>query len=164
ATLSGCAAYPGGNCGVFSAVYGTAPNRVFVLEWRAVYFSSNTTLANFELRLHEDSPGINCESYFDVFYNNMQTTFLTTATIGLQRSTGTQFTQYSCSTTYPTNGTLLTFRQAPCATPTPSVTNTPPVLTFTFTPTCTPTPTFTNTPTNTNTLTPTPVPCGNYAI
>ena len=50
---SGCSAFPGGNCGVFTSVSGTAPNRIFNIEWRTVYFADPTTTANYELRLYE---------------------------------------------------------------------------------------------------------------
>ena len=39
--LSGCASFPGGNCGVFTSVSGSAPNRIFNIEWRTVYFADN---------------------------------------------------------------------------------------------------------------------------
>ena len=47
--LSGCAAYPGENCGIYTSVSGTAPNRIFNIEWRTVYDSNNSQLANYEL-------------------------------------------------------------------------------------------------------------------
>ena len=36
---TGCAAFPGGTCGVFTSISGTAPNRIFNIEWRTVYFA-----------------------------------------------------------------------------------------------------------------------------
>ena len=36
---SGCTGYPGDTCGVYTSVSGTAPNRVFNIEWRAVYMA-----------------------------------------------------------------------------------------------------------------------------
>ena len=60
---SGCSAFPGGNCGVFTSVSGTAPNRIFNIEWRTVYFADPTTTANYELRLYEGG-----QSRFDVIY------------------------------------------------------------------------------------------------
>ena len=47
---SGCAAFPGGTCGIFTSVSGTAPNRIFNIEWRTVYFSDVTMAANYERR------------------------------------------------------------------------------------------------------------------
>src|SRR6266536_4890590 len=53
--LSGCSAYPGGTCGIFTSVSGTAPNRIFNIEWRAVLFGNNASRCNFELRLSENN-------------------------------------------------------------------------------------------------------------
>ena len=54
---SGCSAFPADNCGVFTSVSGTAPNRIFNIEWRTVYFADPTTTANYELRLYEGGQG-----------------------------------------------------------------------------------------------------------
>src|SRR5207244_3262631 len=51
--LSGCSGYPGGTCGIYTSTSGTTPNRIFNIEWRAVYFNNNAQLANYELRLYE---------------------------------------------------------------------------------------------------------------
>ena len=47
--------------GIFTSVSGTAPNRIFNIEWRAQYFPGSGS-ANFELRLYEG------QSRFDVIY------------------------------------------------------------------------------------------------
>ena len=47
--------------GIFTSISGTAPNRIFNIEWRAQYFPGSGT-ANFELRLYEG------QSRFDVIY------------------------------------------------------------------------------------------------
>src|SRR5207249_3275548 len=60
-TLTGCSAFPGG-CGVFTSVSGSAPNRIFNIEWRAVYFNSTSTSLNFEVRLYEG------QRRFDLIY------------------------------------------------------------------------------------------------
>ena len=44
-----------GPCGVFTSVSGTAPNRVFNVEWRATLFTGGASV-NFEVRLYENSP------------------------------------------------------------------------------------------------------------
>src|SRR5437899_5287597 len=49
-----CSSFPSG-CGVFTSVTGTAPNRIFHIEWRAAYFGRSGT-ANFEVRFSEDNP------------------------------------------------------------------------------------------------------------
>ena len=38
--------------GIFTSVTGVTPNRIFNIEWRAIYFGTTTT-ANFEIRLYE---------------------------------------------------------------------------------------------------------------
>ena len=63
--LSGCASFPGGNCGVFTSVSGTAPNRIFNIEWRTVLFADNSPTQNFEVRLYENG-GPNNDLRFDV--------------------------------------------------------------------------------------------------
>src|SRR4029077_14948297 len=61
AGLSGCSGYPGGTCGIFTSVSGTAPNRIFNIEWRAVLFGNNASRCNFELRISENNPSQVCE-------------------------------------------------------------------------------------------------------
>ena len=61
----GCAAFPGGTCGIYTSITGSAPDRIFNLEWRAVYFDSVMTTANFELRLYEG------QNRFDVIYGSV---------------------------------------------------------------------------------------------
>src|SRR5439155_17018890 len=58
-----CSVFASG-CGVFTSVSGTAPNRVFNIEWRTAYFGASGT-ANFKVRLYGDSP-----SCFDVIYGS----------------------------------------------------------------------------------------------
>ena len=47
-SFTGCNVFPGATCGVFTSVTGTAPNRQFNIEWRAVHFADTTTSANFK--------------------------------------------------------------------------------------------------------------------
>ncbi len=151
------AACPGGVCGIFTSVSGTTPNRVFYVEWRAVYFGTSTYL-NFEVVLYEG------QTKFDIIYGTVPQGG-SGATVGVQRDTGSKFVQFECNTANSLSAGLdLTFTffcNAPTATPTPLLTLTP---TNTLPPTNTPTPTNTLTPT----FTPTPIPtCGsgsNYAI
>jgi len=130
------AACPGGICGIFTSVSGASPNRIFNVEWRAVYLGTSTYV-NFEIRLYETSGRI------DFVYGTIPNTGIS-ATSGVQRDTGSLFTQFSCNSATLTNSLLVTFTQPACATPT-----------FTFTPTRTATVTFTRTATSTLTRTPT---------
>jgi hypothetical protein len=134
--------------GIFTSVSGVSPNRIFNVEWRTIYFGTSN-VANFEVRLYEG------QSRFDLVYGQVDQGG-TSATVGVQKDTGSLFTQFECNTGGLSSGLQLTFAQPPCGTTTP--TNTPTTI-ATFTPTNTrtntPTNTLTNTPTNTPTDTPT---------
>jgi hypothetical protein len=141
----GCTTYPGGTCGVYTSVSGTAPNRIFNIEWRAVYFANTALQANHELRLYEG------QSRFDIIYGTVANGN-TSATAGVQRN-DTAFTQYFCNGSggAATGGQSYTLQG--CGTPSPT-----PTATATATATRTPTPTATATATATPTPTPTPTP------
>ena len=111
---TGCSAFPGGTCGVFTSVSGTAPNRIFNIEWRTVYFATPTTTANYELRLYEG------QNRFDVIWGTV-TSGNTSATAGLQRD-NTFLTQYFCNGSggAATGGQSYVYIPPPCPTPTPS--------------------------------------------
>ncbi len=155
-------ACPSGICGIFTTVEGSTPNRIFDIEWRATLFTGGG-FVNFEARLYEATGEIDFV-YGAVSGNGVG------ATIGVQRATGPQNTQFSCNTASLSTGLQLAFTQPPCGSPTATFTGTPPTSTFTNTPSNTPVPTFT--PTRTNTAVPTatntpPATCGpgsNYAI
>ena len=70
--------------GIFTSVSGTAPNRIFNIEWRAQYFPGSGS-AGFELRLYEG------QLRFDVIYGTVSNGN-TSATAGVQRD-NTFFTQ-----------------------------------------------------------------------
>ncbi len=69
--LSGCASFPGGNCGVFTSVSGVAPDRIFNIEWRTVLFNDNNATQNHEVRLYENSAANNLR--FDVVIGTLNT-------------------------------------------------------------------------------------------
>ena len=103
---------------------GTAPNRIFNIEWRTVYFAAPTTTANHELRLYEG------QSRFDVIYGALASGN-SSATAGVQKST--DFDQYFCdgSGGAATGGQSYILQS--CGTPTPT-----PTATATATATATP--------------------------
>src|SRR5207253_8692343 len=105
-----------GGCGVFTSVSGTAPNRIFNIEWRSVYFSNTAQQANFEIRLYEG------QSRFDIVYGVIDQGG-TSSTVGVQRDTGSQFAQFECNTGGLTAGLQIVFTLPPCGTPV--ATNTP---------------------------------------
>ena len=71
--------------GIFTSISGTAPNRIFNIEWRAQYFPGSGS-AGFELRLYEG------QTRFDVIYGAVDNGN-TSATAGVQKN-DTVFTQY----------------------------------------------------------------------
>ena len=149
---AGCSAFPGGTCGIFTSVSGTAPNRIFNIEWRTVYFAAPTSTANYELRLYEG------QTHFDVVYGNVALSN-SSATAGVQQN-DSAFDQYFCdgSGGAATGGQsyVLQSCEAPTPTPTASPSATPTATgTATATPTVTPTATATATASGTPSATPT---------
>lgn len=146
--------------GIYTSTTGTKPNRVFNVEWRSCLFNSGACggYTNFEVRLYEG------QSRFDIVYGSLANAG-NGATVGVQRGTGAQYTQFECNIGGLTSNLVLAFSQSTLPTITPSVTA---ALTNTSTPTITRTPTITNTPTITGTPTITPTPnCGtgsNYTV
>ena len=135
--------------GIFTSVSGTAPNRIFNIEWRAQYFPGSGS-AGFELRLYEG------QTHFDVIYGTVSSGN-TSATAGVQKN-DTAFDQYFCNGAgMPATGGQ-SYILTPCTSPTPTPTGTPP--TPTATPSTSPTPTApaTATPTAPATATPTASP------
>ena len=96
---------------------GSAPTRIFNIEWRAVDFASGNPI-NFEARLYEG------QTRFDLVYGAIPDGG-GDATIGVQRGTGSRFTQYECNTGGLTDGLQLVFNLPTCpttGTPSPSPT------------------------------------------
>jgi hypothetical protein len=145
-------------CGIFTSTTGSAPNRIFNIEWRTALYNSGATgpTENYELRVYENSQTLQ----FDVVYGNTTGANSTQMFVGgVQGNSGAGFfTQDFClpiGSNPPTNVSR-TYEIPPCgATPTPTPTVTP-----TVTPTATPTvtPTATPTPTPTPRVTPRPRP------
>jgi len=81
-----CSAFPSG-CGIFTGVTGTVGSRVYVVEWRSVYYLNGAAL-NYEVVFHENQPGT-----FDLVYGTIPNAGVS-ATAGVQKGTGSLFTQY----------------------------------------------------------------------
>jgi len=123
----GCAC---NGCGIFTATEGTAPNRVFYVEFRTRYYT-NQALLDYEIALYE-----NGAPPFRYVYGTV--TPATTPNdsllvVGTKRD-DSFFTQYGCDPTGGqnppvTSGQQLTATAVGCGTPTP---------TATASPTCTP--------------------------
>ena len=150
---SGCASFPGGTCGVFTSVSGTAPNRIFNIEWRAVYFANNATTANFEARLYESDPNLR----FDVVVGTVQAGGDHNYVSGVQGNSGAGFFTEDFCDPNPPAAASHTYEIPPCASPSPTPTATA-SPTATATATATATPSATATPTATATPRPTPTP------
>jgi hypothetical protein len=96
----------GAGDGIFTAVTGVAPNRVFTIEWRVSQSGVGTT--NFEIRFFEGSAD------FEVIYGATTGTFA--GTIGVQGNATSLFTQFAGPTaTIPAAGTRLLFTPDCCA-------------------------------------------------
>ena len=98
--------------GIFTAVTGTAPNRTFIIEWRAEYFSGGAP-ANFEVVFHEGS------ACFDVVYGATGDTGAS-ASAGVQQSGTGPATQFSCNQPTLTNGLKVTYCPNNCPAPIPT--------------------------------------------
>ncbi len=118
-SFTGCNAFPGATCGIFTSVTGTAPNRQFNIEWRAVHFADTTTSVNFEVVFSENS-----QTHFDVIYGATSDNGLG-ETSGVQASSTGPATTFSCGTATLTNGLKVTYTCQGAASPTPTPTGTP---------------------------------------
>jgi hypothetical protein len=114
----GCANFASG-CGVFASVSGSAPNRIFNIEWRAVYFNDHTQTANFEVRLYESDPN----HRFDIIFGTIQPGSDQLFVSGVQGPNNT-FTEDFCAAGPPGPGSR-TYACGSSPTPTPTATGTP---------------------------------------
>jgi N-acetylneuraminic acid mutarotase len=103
------------DCGIFTQTLGTAPNRQFLIRWKATYFNFAGT-AEFEVLLTEGS-------------NTLSVIYGVTADNGLTAVSGTQkdlnvFTSFSCDTAVLTPGVRVNYIPSTCGSPTPTPTAT----------------------------------------
>lgn len=94
--------------GIFTSTSGVAPNRIFNIEWRTIYFSNNAQIANFEVRIYEG------QRRFDLIYGQVDQGG-SGATVGVQKDTGSAFTQFLCNSSGLTAGLQLAFTLPSCA-------------------------------------------------
>ena len=129
-TGTGCTAWASG-CGVFTSVSGSAPNRIFNIEWRTVLFYPETTPYDFEVRLYEND----LNQRFDVIYGAIIDFFhYTQFWVGGVQGPPGFFTEDFCETgtSPPRSNVSRTYTFVPCVSPTPTST---PTATATTTPT-----------------------------
>jgi hypothetical protein len=111
--LSGCASFPGGTCGIFTSTSGTAPNRIFNVEFRTVRFADTTQPENYEVRLYENFLP---NRQFEIIYGALNG-ITGNVTAGVQgNSTAGLFTQDFCNTA-PTQNVSRTYTEDPCPCP-----------------------------------------------
>jgi hypothetical protein len=128
----GCSTWANG-CGIFTSISGTAPSRIFNIEWHVTDRQDSVHGGDFEVRLYENDPN----KRFDVIYGSVtQGLDADFDVAGVQGPTGF-FTQNFCMTYAPQNVSRTYAIMTPCPTPT-------------ATPTPTPTPVGAITVTNTN--------------
>jgi hypothetical protein len=106
--------------GVFTSVTGTAPNRIFNIEFRENFTGvDGPPVLDFEVRLHEDTPN------FEIIYGALNGNTGDSATVGAQRDIGSHFTQFECDAGGLMDGLQLNFiLGAACPSPTPTPTPT----------------------------------------
>jgi len=103
--------------GVYSSTAGTAPNRIFYLEWKGVVPAAGNAPVDFEMVLHENS------NNFEVVYGAQTGGNGVSATSGVQRDQQ-YFTQYSYNQAILTPGLMLSYTKQDCLVSTPTATNT----------------------------------------
>ncbi|HEY6063697.1 MAG TPA: T9SS type A sorting domain-containing protein, partial [Chitinophagaceae bacterium] len=106
--------------GIYTSVTGSAPNRIFNIEWRAEYFfpTSFATVVNFEARIFEGQQRVDF-IYGSVLNNGVS------ASIGVQSEPTAQATTFSCNASGLSSGLGISFVLPPPP---------PPPLQVTFSP------------------------------
>ncbi|HJW37101.1 MAG TPA: right-handed parallel beta-helix repeat-containing protein [Candidatus Udaeobacter sp.] len=116
----GCSTWANG-CGIFTSISGSAPNRIFNIEWHVTNRENSPEAGNFEVRLYENHPN----KRFDVIYGSITQGLNTGFDVaGVQGPTGF-FTQNFCRTFPPQNVSRTYAIMTPCPTPTATSTPTP---------------------------------------
>ena len=122
----GCDSFSSG-CGIFTSVTGSAPNRIFNIEWRTVLYWDETAPQNFEVRLYENDPN----GRFDVIFATLTPPVigpLERAWVSGVQGNGSQgfYTEDFCICwpDPPPQNQSRTYMLTPCATPTPTATAT----------------------------------------
>jgi hypothetical protein len=89
--------------GIFTSTTGSAPNRVFNIEWRARHYNNpnGAPQFNFEVRLFENN------SHFEVVFGDTLDSGQS-ATVGIQDGAG-NIAQFQCNTGGANSGTMLSF-------------------------------------------------------
>jgi putative Ig domain-containing protein len=91
--------------GIFTSISGTAPNRIFNIEWATQLISGGDV--DFEVRLYEDRQRV------DLIFGTVSFSGLG-ATVGIQKDTGSAFFEYSCDSASLFNTLMVTFENNVC--------------------------------------------------
>lgn len=91
-----------GSNGIYTSLTGTAPNRVWRIEWRGFLFGAATSTVNFAIEIPEGGSG------FRTVYGNSAAASGSSATVGVQASATGSFTQFLSGTAGITPGQVLT--------------------------------------------------------
>ena len=126
ATSPGCASFPGGQCGIFTSVTGSAPNRIFNIEWRTVLRDDDGAPQNFEVRLYENDPN----QRFDMIIGTLTPPIIAerqwVSGVQGEGNLGIYTEDFCvCWPDSPPQNQSRTYTLTPCATPTPTPTPTP---------------------------------------
>ena len=107
------------DCGIFTQTLGTAPNRQFVIRWKANYFNSppGPAQAEFEVLLTEGSDTLS------VIYGVTGDNGLTATLSGIQQDLNV-FTSFSCNEPTLIPGLRVDYIATTCGSPTPTPTAT----------------------------------------
>jgi hypothetical protein len=98
--------YVDASAAVYQATTGTAPNRVWTLEWRNVRtYSNDGSRMTFEIQLQETTGDI------WVVYNTLSgpSSHGESATAGIQNAAGSIATQYSCNVAALSNSLAINY-------------------------------------------------------
>jgi hypothetical protein len=93
--------------GVYTQMFGTAPNRRFVIQWYSVVYSSGTQFIDVRVVLKEGKGDIEM-CYVNTISGSTSYDAGYGATAGIQSGTGTGL-QFSCNTATLVNGLVLTY-------------------------------------------------------
>ena len=112
--------------GIFTSTSGSAPNRIFNIEWRAELFApaANAIAVSFEARIFEGQQRV------DFIYGPVQNNGVS-ASIGVQSEPTAQATTFSCNTGGISSGLGISYVYPPAPTPPLNVTFSPVTELFT---------------------------------
>ncbi|HTX93170.1 MAG TPA: hypothetical protein VMC09_18290 [Anaerolineales bacterium] len=104
--------YPPSGGRIYTGVSGTAPNRIYVIEWRNVaHYPGGTNGATFEIQIDESGTARNniWFLYQDTSFGNASYDNGVSATVGIENAAGTAGNQYSFNTAVITAGKVIHF-------------------------------------------------------